>query len=157
MGEQADVFEEYDGLNNSDAEGVLLVVALPLLSRGHAVQCHVLNNENVMVQVPNIYNLLLGLPIKVDTVQVKTFFDCKIRRLFVHMPKLSTEEVASAATQEDISEPAPLVTEAEDAVVEIDTDDYFKKPKSGKVQKEEKPAEEMGEMPDADDLLYDLC
>jgi hypothetical protein len=65
MGQQTDVFEEYDGLNSEDAQGLLMVVHLPLLSRGHAIQCHVLHNENIMVQVPNIYNLLLGLPLKV--------------------------------------------------------------------------------------------
>ena len=43
--EQLDVFEEYDGLNQNDAEGLLLVVSLPLLTRGHAIQCHVLENE----------------------------------------------------------------------------------------------------------------
>ena len=43
--EQFDVFEEYDGLNQNDAEGLLLVVSLPLLTRGHAIQCHVLENE----------------------------------------------------------------------------------------------------------------
>lgn len=45
--EQLDVFEEYDGLNSSDAEGLMLVVTLPLLTRGHAIQCHVLNGEYV--------------------------------------------------------------------------------------------------------------
>jgi hypothetical protein len=35
--QQYDVFEEYDGLNAEDAEGLLLVVTLPLLSRGHAI------------------------------------------------------------------------------------------------------------------------
>ena len=65
MGQQTDVFEEYDGLNSEDAQGLLMVVHLPLLSRGNAIQCHVLHNENIMVQVPNIYNLLLGLPLKV--------------------------------------------------------------------------------------------
>lgn len=47
--EQLEVLEEYDGLNQSDAEGLLLVVALPLLTRGHAIQCHILNNEYLQV------------------------------------------------------------------------------------------------------------
>lgn len=84
MKQQYEVFEEYDGLNTEDAQGLLLVVQLPLLTRGHAIQCHVLHNEYVLVQVPNIYNLMLALPFKVKTQEVKSYFDCKIRRLFVH-------------------------------------------------------------------------
>jgi len=49
MKQQYDVFEEYDGLNNEDAQGLLLVVTLPLLTRGHAIQCHVLHDEHIMV------------------------------------------------------------------------------------------------------------
>jgi len=47
--EQLDVLEEFDGLNQSDAESLLLVVTLPLLTRGHAIQCHVLNSEYLQV------------------------------------------------------------------------------------------------------------
>lgn len=35
--EQFDVMEEYDGLNAEDAQGIMLVVTLPLLTRGHAI------------------------------------------------------------------------------------------------------------------------
>lgn len=90
--EQFDVFEEYDGLNAEDAEGVMLVVSLPLLTRGHAVQCHVLNDEHIQVRVPNIYNLLLGLPIMVDQDSIQSFFDCKVRRLFIHANKYKEPE-----------------------------------------------------------------
>jgi hypothetical protein len=37
MKQQYDVFEEFDGLNTVDAQGLLLVVQLPLLARGHAI------------------------------------------------------------------------------------------------------------------------
>ena len=47
MKQQFDVFEEYDGLNNVDSSGLMLVVHLPLLSRGHAIQCHFLSDEHV--------------------------------------------------------------------------------------------------------------
>lgn len=42
--QQYDVFEEYDGLNADLTEGLLMVVTLPLLSRGHAIQCHLLSD-----------------------------------------------------------------------------------------------------------------
>ena len=32
-----DVFEEYDGMNDEEAEGLLLEVTFPLLTRGHAI------------------------------------------------------------------------------------------------------------------------
>ena len=47
--QQFDVFEEYDGLNASEAEGLLMVVTLPLLSRGHAIQCHLLSDSYLQV------------------------------------------------------------------------------------------------------------
>jgi len=84
MKQQYDVFEEYDGLNNADAKGMLLVVKLPLLARGHAVQCHILEDEHLMVHVPNMYNLMLGLPFRVESENIVSFYDTKIRRLFVH-------------------------------------------------------------------------
>lgn len=49
MKEQYEVFEEYDGLNQEDASGLLFVVTLPMLARGHAIQCHVLSDQFVQV------------------------------------------------------------------------------------------------------------
>jgi len=63
--QQLDVFEEYDGLNTDAAEGLLMVVHLPLLSRGHAIQCHLLSDAYLQVQVPNLYYCALALPLKV--------------------------------------------------------------------------------------------
>ena len=37
MKQQFEVFEEFDGLNTEDASGLVLVVKLPLLTRGHAI------------------------------------------------------------------------------------------------------------------------
>lgn len=37
MKQQFDVFEEFDGLNSADAEGIVMVVGFPLLTRGHAI------------------------------------------------------------------------------------------------------------------------
>ena len=47
--QQFDVFEEYDGLNADITEGLLMVVKLPLLSRGHAIQCHLLSDGYLQV------------------------------------------------------------------------------------------------------------
>ena len=145
MRQQFDVFEEYDGLNHEDAQGLLLVVTLPLLTRGHAIQCHVLHDEHIMVQVPNIYNLLLGLPIKVETETIKTFFDCKIRRLFVHAVKRPDSKVwlqEHEDLQDQVQEKPVMETkveetntdEVEEEVEEIDTDAYFERGSTGKLQ-----------------------
>ncbi len=107
--QQYDVFEEYDGLNQEDAEGLLLVVSLPLLARGHAIQCHALKGQFVQVQVPTLYYLGLGLPIEVES--VVSYYDCKIRRLFVHMIKKRVEpleKVPSPQKEEAVTEQEPL-------------------------------------------------
>ena len=90
--QQLDVFEEYDGMNDEDAEGLLMVVTFPLLTRGHSIQTHVLSNQYIQVQVPALYYLALGLPIEVDSKKVSCYFDCKIRRLFIHMQKINKDE-----------------------------------------------------------------
>ena len=80
--EQFDVLEEYEGTNHEEAHGLVLQVTLPLLSRGHAVQTHIMRSEFVQVQVPSLYHIVLSLPFKVEN--VTAHFDCKVRRLFVH-------------------------------------------------------------------------
>ena len=171
MKEQYEVFEEYDGLNQDGAAGLFIVVTLPMLARGHAIQCHVLQDEFIQVQVPNIYNLLLGLPLLVDSDSVSTFFDCKIRRLFIHMVK--RQEAVSAPLGEDNEEEepeevfeedvksAPIKEEPEvdtndDEVIEIDTDEHFGRPNAGKVQKEAAAPQVVKDDFD-DEYLYDLC
>ena len=83
--QQLDVLEEFDGLNDEEACGLVLCVKLPLLSRGHAIQVHTLSKEFVQVSVTNLYHLALALPFKVEG--AVSFFDCKIRRLFIHVTK----------------------------------------------------------------------
>jgi hypothetical protein len=93
-----------------------------------------------------MYNLMLGLPFGVDAENISCYFDCKIRRLFVHARRLSEQPPQSAGDQEqevaDTEELKELVegTQAsttiqdeDDEVVEIDTDDYFKREKQGTV------------------------
>lgn len=47
--QQLDVFEEYDGMNNEDAEGLVMVVSFPLLTRGHAIQTHILKGQYIQL------------------------------------------------------------------------------------------------------------
>lgn len=65
----------------------MIVVSLPLLTRGHAIQCHVLEDEYLQIQVPSLYHCHLALPFKTNTNEVTSYFDCKIRKLFVHITK----------------------------------------------------------------------
>lgn len=49
MKQQFEVFEEYDGLNQADSHGIMLVVHLPMLNRGHSIQCHFLRDEHIQI------------------------------------------------------------------------------------------------------------
>ena len=110
--QQFDVFEEYDGLNTDDSHGIVLTINLPLLTRGHAIQCHLLNSKFLQIHVPTLYHLALALPFEVEQDSIKCHFDCKIRRLFVHAVR--TKQVEEPETVEpevevfeaDRSEPA---------------------------------------------------
>ena len=132
MKEQMDVFEEYDGLNQEDAEGVLMVVYFPLLTRGHAIQCHVLSDEYIQIQVPNIYYLALGLPIKVDQSTTKCFFDCKLRRLFVHIDRKIEEVPEPIEVSAPVEEEEKPEENLEEDIIEIDTDEHFGRGNTGK-------------------------
>ena len=135
--EQIDVFEEYDGANQEEAEGLVLMVTLPLLARGHAIQTHLLNKEFIQVTVPHMYHLVLALPVKVTG--CSAYYDCKIRKLFLHFSKQSDEEIAEV-NEED-----------EDDIIEIDTSEHKDVGESRKPQNEEPVANA------EDDMLYDLC
>lgn len=118
-----------------------------MLARGHAIQCHVLSDQFIQVQVPNLYNLLLGLPFFVNTDSVKTFFDCKIRRLFIHLEKREDDSAPIPEDEEEaVEEPevfeevapkqeskaeAPADNEDDDIEV-IDTDVHFGRGDTGK-------------------------
>mmetsp|Transcript_18266 Transcript_18266/g.31248 ORF Transcript_18266/g.31248 Transcript_18266/m.31248 type:complete len:464 (-) Transcript_18266:43-1434(-) len=134
--QQFDVLEEFDGLNDFEAEGLLMVVNLEFITRGHAIQAHILNNRYLQVQVPSMYHVAIGLPIEVDETKVRCYFDCKIRRCFIHMSKLEEEEEEEEeAAAPTISQPKQLVkaddqNEEEnllDDIIEIDTSKHFGK------------------------------
>lgn len=142
------MFEEYDGLNNDDASGVVLTVTLPLLARGHAIQCHLLKSKFLQIHVPTLYHLALALPFSVEEDSVKCHFDCKIRRLFVHAVRAKEPEEQSASVtepevevfEEGRSQPAQITeisatADDDDGIEVIDTDEHFGRGKdSGKVQ-----------------------
>lgn len=78
-------FEEFDGLNNSEAHYLVLMVSLPMLMRGHAIQTRILE-DIVALRVPNLYKLTLSLPGNIRENSTTSFFDCKLRKLFVIAP-----------------------------------------------------------------------
>ena len=63
-----------------------------MLVRGHAVQVQA-TEEFFKLHVPSLYKLELGLPASIDHAEARSFYDCKIRRLFVVMPILPPAEV----------------------------------------------------------------
>lgn len=129
-----------------------MVVHLPLLTRGHAIQCHLLSDTYLQVQVPNLYYVALGLPIKAETQEVSSYFDCKIRRLFVHITKKRVEIASEPGV---VEEPEQVEENLDDDVIEIDTDDHFGRGETGKVQAPEPKNVDTTDLDD--DLLYDLC
>ena len=131
-----------------------MVVSLPLLTRGHAIQCHLLSDSYLQVQVPNLYYVALGLPIKGETQDVTSYFDCKIRRLFVHISKKRVEIAPEPATPVEV-ETLKEEDNLDDDVIEIDTDDHFGRENTGKVQAPEPKKIDTTDL--EDDLLYDLC
>ena len=87
-----------------------------------------LESEHMMVQVPNIYNLLLGLPFKCDEIS-QIYFDCKIRRLFVHGVR------SIESTKED-----PQVSDEESNELDKLNTEVFEEKSSTKPQNPKTPA-----------------
>ena len=80
-------FEEYDGINHEASKQFVIVVHLPMLVRGNAVQIQA-TEEFIKVRIPSLYKLELGLPSSIEHKEARSFFDCKIRRLIIVMPVL---------------------------------------------------------------------
>ena len=93
--------EEYDGVNGDEAKAFILVIALPLLVRGHAVMTRVLE-DIISVRVPNIYRLQLGLSHAIDEKRSASFFDCKLRKLFLTLPVRQQEAPEPAAATAEV-------------------------------------------------------
>ena len=77
-----DTVEEFDGMNHEEAYKLIFVVSLPVIMRGHSIQLKV-SSELLSLRVPNLYVLRLGLPRAIDTREVKSFFECKLRKLII--------------------------------------------------------------------------
>jgi hypothetical protein len=73
--------------------------------------------------------------------------------LFIHVPKQRVE-IAPEPEYEPVRE-IPTPSELDDDVIEIDTDEYFVRDKTGKVQAPD--AKKIDTTNLEDDLLYDLC
>ena len=100
VNQQADVFEEYDGVNNESANQLILVISFPLLVRGHAIQTRV-HDDIITVRVPNLYKLTLGLPCSILENLTHSYFDCKIRKLIITMPVRRIAEINDDLQPED--------------------------------------------------------
>ena len=107
----------------------------------------------------------MALPVMTDSDKISSYFDCKIRRLFVHIPKqekakVIEEEAPESQADDEINLNTDIVEDEvdDDDIEVIDTDDHFGRDKSGKVQKVAKEAPKVVNSNDLDDdLLYDLC
>ena len=64
---------------------MVLTVKLPLMVRGNNVQMRVYD-DIFMLRVPNLYKLQLSLPVAVEHEDCISFFDCKLRRMFIIAP-----------------------------------------------------------------------
>ena len=96
-------------MNHEDAYKLLFVVSLPVIMRGHSIQLK-LSPDLISVRVPNLYALRLGLPRTVECQEVKSFFECKLRKLIIVLnvkqkevsaPKISRDEDAAADMVEE--------------------------------------------------------
>ena len=64
---------------------MILVVTLPLMVRGAAVQMRVLD-DLFSLRVPNLYKLQLSLPVAIEHEDCLSFFDCKLRKMIIVAP-----------------------------------------------------------------------
>lgn len=46
----------------------------------------------VVVRVPHLYKLEIGVPLRVDTQATRSYFDCKLRKLFIVLSQPSAED-----------------------------------------------------------------
>jgi len=93
-------------MNNEQANQLLLVVSFPLLVRGHAI-CTKVYDDIITMRVPNLYRLTLGLPCSVFENSTHSYFDCKIRKLFITMPVRRLIQVVDEPLHLEVVTPQP--------------------------------------------------
>jgi hypothetical protein len=141
-------------LNHEGGKNLILVVHLPMLMRGHAIQTQV-KDEFLKLRVPNLYKLELGLPVETEEDDACSFFDCKIRRLICVIPVRQPrfEEIV------DDEAPAPEVevfkATARVEKVEESLDDLMNLPEGSKIV-EINPVPVSTSTAEEDDLLFDI-
>ena len=72
-------------MNHEGSKHMVILVTLPLLVRGAAVQMRVLD-DLFSLRVPNLYKLQLSLPVAIEHEDALSFFDCKLRRMIIVAP-----------------------------------------------------------------------
>ena len=117
--------EEFDGMNHEDAYKFIFVVSLPVIMRGHSIQLKV-SDELLNVRVPNLYALRLGLPRTIDTQEVKSFFECKLRKLFIVLSVKQKEVFVPAPESNPVEEEEAEYIEEVDMTNTIEEKDYRK-------------------------------
>ena len=125
-----DTVEEFDGMNHEEAYKLIFVVSLPVIMRGHSIQLKV-SSELLSLRVPNLYLLRLGLPRAIDTREVKSFFECKLRKLIIVLTiKKKEVYVPAPETEPQVEEEAEYIEEVDMSrtIEEKDYKKYVSKP-----------------------------
>jgi hypothetical protein len=68
-------------------------------------------DDIITMRVPNLYRLTLGLPCSVFENSTHSYFDCKIRKLFITMPVRRLTEVVDEPLDIEVRTPQPNQTE----------------------------------------------
>lgn len=147
LGEELDVFEEFDGINHEGSKYMVLVVSLPLLVRGNGVHMRILD-DIFSLRVHNLYKLQLSLPIAVEHEDCLSFFDCKLRRMFIVAP------VQEPKCQEIFEDEAPVHSLSH--YVRSDEPKVSDKKTSEQVEDSNPPEPVVSTASAADDLLFDV-
>ena len=96
-------------MNHEDAYKLIFVVSLPVIMRGHSIQLK-LSHDLISIRVPNLYALRLGIPRTVDCQEVKSFFECKLRKLIIVLT-VKQKEVSAPTISMDEDSAADMVEE----------------------------------------------
>jgi len=107
-------------------------------------------DDILSLRVPNIYKLQLSLPVAIEHEDCLSFFDCKLRRMFIVAP-IQEPKIAEVFEDEVFEDVAPQPAVEEERKVEIEEVVVKSKLTMEKVESE-KPAASAFD----DDLLFDV-